>query len=482
MLQRYHLLRCAAENPALQTLLRESCRRDIGFWFRWFAWTFDPRCEQPIRAFLPHPFQWTLISRLCAAIDQGEDLLIEKSRDMGVSWTVLLVFQYYWLFRPGAHFLLGSRKEDLVDRKGDLATLFEKLRFNLSWTPRWLAPQGFFARLHDHQLRLLNPENGNLIAGESSNPHFARGGRYRAILMDEFPVWPMDDSAFAAAGQSSPCRIVVGTPFGKNNRFAQLRFEGQIASLRLHWRQYPGKDDAWYARQQRRMSADELARELDIQYQLSSRDRVFTGFSEHHRAELQPLAGRKIVRSWDFGYHCPACLLIQVDDRERLLVLREVVGDRELLSGFASRVQAVCQESFPDFEFEDVCDPAGAQRSDKSALTSIEILNTLGIYPFHDRSRILDGVELIRLKLAEVADGLPALRVDDSCRHLLEAFESGYRYAANAPEQIVEEHPYEDVMDCLRYAVVHKVGLRPKQLKRPSRPAPYQPRSRYTRY
>ena len=159
-------------------------------------------------------------------------------------------------------------------------------------------------------------------------------------------------------------------------------------------------------------------------------------------------------------------------------MLHEEVGHQVLLKEFAQNVLDSGSRLFPQAVYEDVCDPAGSQKSDKHQKTSIEILNSMGVYPFYDRGRIMDGVELIRMKLSEQIDNMPALRVDKSCIKLIEAFEGGYRYPENGGENPTEEHPYEDVMDALRYAVVHKCGIATR-FKRPSRRA-FRPTDRYT--
>lgn len=479
LISRARLLQAARHSPPLQQLLLECCRRDILFWFKHFCWTFDPRLAQPHQPFVLYPYQEETVKTLAACIESGEDLLIEKSRDMGVSWLILLVYQYYWLFRKGANFHLGSRKQEAVDRKGDISTLFEKLRYNLDWLPDWMKPDGWQSGAHDNLLRLINPENGNVITGESSNENFARGGRYKSVFFDEFPFWPGQEAAYASAGQSTPCRVVVGTPYGKNNRFADLRFGGQVKTLSIHWTLHPCKDTAWYEAQKSRMSEDEIARELDINYHLSVKNRVFRNFQEIHKKTLSFIHDRKVIRSWDFGYHCPACLFIQKDSDDCLLVLAEEVGREDLLVDFARRVLARGEELFPGAQFEDICDPAGAQRSDKSAQTSIEILNSLGIYPYYGRSNIQDGIELIRMKLSARMGDKPGLMVDRSCVKLIEALEGGYRYISERSELPFEEHPYEDVVDCLRYAVMAKCGI---LCRNPKKPKPRTGGNRYTGY
>ncbi|MDH4378765.1 MAG: hypothetical protein QE263_02520 [Vampirovibrionales bacterium] len=472
--QRAALLSAAAHNVALQQLLTEQFRRDPKAFCNAVVWTLDPRESPVIRPFVLYPFQQDTLDSLHASAQCGEDVLIEKSRDMGVSWLVLAWMLHQWLFSKGSQFLVGSRKLDYVDNPGDPTSLFEKLRFMLRQLPPWLLPKGFTVDKHATKLRLRNPATGSVIVGESANPQFSRGGRYKAIFMDEFPFWANDDTAWAAAGQSSPCRMVVGTPYGKHNTFARLRFEGQIKVLTLHWRRHPHKNAEWYAQQTRRLSPDEIARELDINYNLSVANRVFPHFGEEHKAEvLEPIEGKRLVRVWDFGYHCPCCVVLQVDGDGQVRVLHEMVGHQEVLKPFAQRVLQQCQSDYPDWPFEDLCDPAGSQKSDKSDHTSIDILNSLGVYPYHERTRIQRGLELIRHKLLPQASGQVGLVVHRRCTNLIDAFEGGYRYASPQHEVPLEEHPFEDVMDCLRYGVIFKCDFEKDKTHKRYRPPTY---------
>lgn len=479
--KRLILLSQCAQSVEKQAMVLELCRRDINTWFSLLAWTFDPRTQPGPLPFHLYPFQKEALQKICHAIEHGEDLLIEKSRDMGMSWLILLTFLWYWRFQPGSHFLVGSRRQDAVDNKGDRGSLLEKCRFALSYLPQWALPDGFNLKQHTPLLKIINPANGNTIVGESSNPQFSRGGRYRAILMDEFPFWQHDDSAFAAAGQSSPCRLLVGTPYGKHNTFAQLRFGGNFNVLTCHWQDHPDKDDDWYAEQAKRMSANELARELDINYNLSLANRVFMDFGPQHVVdELPVLANQRIIRCWDFGYHCPAVVIAQIDDNGVVRVLKELVGHQTVLATFAQGVLEVCEKDFGSRAmFEDLCDPAGSQKSDKGDRTSVDVLNSLGVYPYYQRTRILRGIELIRQKLIGQPDDSgemqPQLLINrHQCKHLIDAFEGGYRYPNEDSELPLEEHPYEDVMDCLRYIIAikcdfNRAGENPRFHHRPKR-------------
>lgn len=479
--ERATLLQKAEEDIELQQYLLRACQLDPVYWFNTFCWTFDPRRETSDLPFELYPFQEDFVRQLAKSIENGGDVLVEKSRDMGISWLVLLTFQYFWLFHAGANFHLGSRKEEYVDKKGDISTLFEKLRYNLSWLPKWMKP-GYEEKNHSLYMRLIHPKTGNIITGESSNANFARGGRYKAILFDEFPFWDLQDLAYASAGPASPCRVVVGTPYGKSNRFARLRFEGEIKVISLHWKQHPLKDDAWYAEQKKRMTKDELAREHDISYEHSVEGIVFGELTEQHvikeEYSFNPYLGT--IVAFDFG-RTMVGLISQKDNYGRLHIFKEFVIDPTGKWGYKGEntpdLGRIVQGYLGDLEIKSrvdyVCDPAGNSPDHRTKTTDVQTLEGMGFRPLQFmkaqkmREREKQGVSFIKKKLSErIGDAESILIYESGCPILLEAFRSGYRYkqdhAGNITDTIHGEHPYEDVMDCLRYTLIEKFSIEGK--------------------
>jgi len=230
----------------------EACRRDVLAFMDLFCVTKDPRRVPDVLPWISYDFQLGAVRDIEAAIDTGEDLLIDKSRDMGASWMVLYVLLHKWLFESGSDIRIGSRKEEFVDKPKIIDTLFEKLRFTLEHLPYWLMPEGFDWKKHSTFMKLYNPKLGNTIVGESANPSFGSGGRSKAILLDEFAKW--DDSIAIAAWTSTAdvtkCRLAVSTPVGSGNKFAQLALgtgEETIKRISLHWTLHPHKaKDAYY--------------------------------------------------------------------------------------------------------------------------------------------------------------------------------------------------------------------------------------------
>lgn len=279
---RLDLLINCHNNESLMANLKELCRRDILFWVNCFCFTYNPRKTPSAIPFVTYEYEDNLILKLVDCIQNQKDILIDKSRDMGVTWCVLLVYCWFWQFGgEGKDFLLGSRKEVLIDVFGDMSTLFEKMRFLIRTQPAWLHPSGLDIRNHFNYMKIINPETKSSIMGEATNGSFSRGGRYRSIFLDEFAFWDVDAAAWRASADSSNCRIVVSTPCGFNNQFARLRHSESIEVLSLHWKLHPEKDQAWYDNECRRRNNDavEIAQELDINYE-GSEEGVLFEFNE----------------------------------------------------------------------------------------------------------------------------------------------------------------------------------------------------------
>lgn len=292
-------------DPIYQAKVKELFHRDILFAFNAFFYTLDVR-RRPFhhQPFCTYPYQDKVLLKLVAHINKGEDCPIEKSRDMGASWMIIMVFVWFWL-KPegGTDFLLGSRIEDYVDKKGDMRTLMEKARYALRKLPKFLRPKGFNFKKHDNFMRLQNPETGSSITGESNNANFSTGGRYAAVLFDEFAKWEgTDKAAWTSAGDATPCRIPNSTPFGAAGQHYDLVTDPSKDKIRLHWSLHPlkaeggycnwprKKDDEgfveedlerlvrspWYDKECQRRSALEVAQELDIDY-IGAGNPVFDG-------------------------------------------------------------------------------------------------------------------------------------------------------------------------------------------------------------
>ena len=284
-----------------RAFVKELSKRDPKYFIDMFAWTFDPRAEGNVRhrPFILYPFQRDEIDKIEQHFRDGKDMLTEKSRDMGVSWLYAAWLFHKWLFEKDFTALIGSRKEDLVDNR-QTDSLFGKLDYLIRFCPKWILPAGFELTKHRLALKLINPENGNTILGESANPDFSRGGRYSVILFDEFAFWDWADRAWSAAGDASKVKFPVSTPNG-SNFFKFLRFSGKIDVSTINWKLHPDKDEAWYANERKKRLPEDMAQEVDIAYERSNKGRVYEDFEMVPYGKFEYNEHWPVYVSWDYG-------------------------------------------------------------------------------------------------------------------------------------------------------------------------------------
>ncbi|MBD3224936.1 MAG: hypothetical protein GF313_09410 [Caldithrix sp.] len=330
------------DNPEVALLEKTLCLMDydpsaseptgIIRFFENHLWTHEPRghilnmygkefMKTSALPFLLFDFQKRAVLEICNHIDIGRDILIDKSRDMGISWLIIggVLLYYWWKPDSGNDFLAGSRKLEYVDKKGATDTLFEKFRYNLYRLHPSMFPAGFNENKHDNVAYINNPDSGSYMKGEANNANFATSGRYKAIFADEFSKWEeTDGQAWTSMGDSSPCRIVVSTPWGMGRKFANLRFSEAIDVLTFHWSEHPikgagkwrgehpfkkSKDvwlSAWYLDECERRKDDYLTnigQELDIDY-LSSGTPYFDNLLLQER--YKETLNKYEVKEYDF--------------------------------------------------------------------------------------------------------------------------------------------------------------------------------------
>ena len=220
-----------------------ACKVDPIFFFNNFCWTPNDKFEQYHFPFILYDYQEEYVNWLKQHIETGKDCLVEKSREMGITWMNMTLFLWFWLFSDNFNALVGSYKQELVDDKTK-DSLFGMLDYNLMNLPKWMLPKRFSLRNNRNMMKLVNPENQNVIKGDTMNPEFGRGSRRTAIFMDEGAYWEYFQDSWNSCGDTANCRITVSTPNGYN-AFAELRNSG-IDIKTIHWRLHPLKDDQWY--------------------------------------------------------------------------------------------------------------------------------------------------------------------------------------------------------------------------------------------
>ena len=105
----------------------------------------------------------------------------------------MVIILWGWHFKQWDA-LVGSRKAEEVDKRGDMGTLFQKLRFMIRRLPIWIFDKPLTHNT-DKVMMMAHPVHGAVIAGEGNNQDFGRSDRKKLCFLDEFTSWEQTDIA-----------------------------------------------------------------------------------------------------------------------------------------------------------------------------------------------------------------------------------------------------------------------------------------------
>lgn len=287
-----------------------ACSQSFLFWCNSSIWTFRQKIvgsdglELPVSAsachipFVTWPVQDEAAESMIAAITEGKDINFEKSRDMGATWLMLAIADWFFLFRKSVNIGAVSRKEVLVDKPGDMDSLFEKIRYIHRMLPVWQLPP-----IKDTYMFLHNLEMDSTITGESTNADVGRGGRKMFYIVDEAAFIRNAEEVEGALSQNTVCQAWVSTPHGPSTQFHKRILEHRGVLVQLPWYRHPEKSigarqvvdetgrvrwtSPWYEAQQGKYSKKTIAQEIDMDH--GQAGDMFFDYTEltRHRADHQ---------------------------------------------------------------------------------------------------------------------------------------------------------------------------------------------------
>jgi len=390
-----------------------------------------------------------------------QKVLIEKSRQMIISWIVVAYCVWGLLFVDNFQALLISRKEELVDSRGDLKSLFAKARYILRNLPKHLKPSD--NQLEMRHMHISYKARGSALTGESSNSESGRGGSYSVVLMDEAAFIPYSESVYGAVvSAAKELIILVSTPNGKANIFYRLRYTQNTGFIiiTLHWRLRPERNEKWYHNQCQALGFNKMliARELDISYEDSAEGKVFDiktpevviPFNlENIREDI--FRGCPVFTGWDFGFSDPTAYLIIIAKGDGYYIIDDYAMNKQPVEfHFNQWKQSV--ERFGIRNVVHYADPAGQARPQDGGKSLFEQYLDKGIMFQEGINSHILGVSAIQALLST-----KKLFIYDNCRHITEALAQA-RYPVDRLGQVkgekYEHNEHSHILDCLRYAIV----------------------------
>jgi len=275
-------------------------------------------------------------------VQEPSNTLVEKTRQMLMSWAWMVVFLWDITFKKNWGNMLLSRRKTEVDDGGAVSShdsLLGKVRHLWLALPPYLQPP-----LQFHYMVVRHIALNSYIRGEVGTVKAGRGRATKRALMDEAAWVDNSEAIFTGIRQAAKNgTILTSTPNGTANVFARIRFDQHTTFKRFtfHWTRHPEKSaglyctcgwradpasptppvdqlqahpcgnrlktpsfgpeprSPWYNHEVRDMTPEQVASELDISYEKSRRGRVYGAFDSvrqtlNHQRLIDPATGRPL--------------------------------------------------------------------------------------------------------------------------------------------------------------------------------------------
>lgn len=444
----------AADARKWQAQEYRRCAEDNVYWCNQYAWTIDARKTPAIVPLILFPFQ----VRLYKQLDKFLDTFIDKSRQMGISWTIMSWQLHKVLYTKGFNALNISRKESEVQDAGNtFNSLFGRLEFIYKRLPQFLRPS-----IHNPYLTFQVPGMSSVIKGESSNPKAGRDSQYKFIFIDEAAHIECLDEMWKGCRSASNSICLNSTPPQRktNNKFAEIKDikESGFTHMSFHWTEHPDYNETWYKKKTASMTPQEIAQELEIKYDGALTNLSYPEFRQdkhvlRHKIWLNPKF--PLLCFMDFGLSGEVHLFAQKDYDDRLFFIlyrlyRNMLTPelyREFLKSLGHLGYA---RPIKDMIF--VGDKSGNKRDRTSKMSVIEEYKVVSNGAIDIKSKELQNDEKMRAMKACLKNnikGQPQFNIsyEDSCLEFVDCMKSmelnpkgndhldnDYTHAVNAAE------------------------------------------------
>ena len=440
------------------TMIRVS--RDPWAFLTEFVKTQDP--AKGTLAFPDYPYLKDFVTH----IESERLLLVPKSRQMLVTWTMAALFLWRALFRAPGMYLFLSRNERCAEE------LLERVRFIFGQLPDYMKPK----LTANSREEIAFGKYGARILSLPASPNGPRMYSPSGVFWDEMAFTPFDEQIWAAlkpALDSGGSFVGVSSSGGGNNLFAKMVLESAPSPSpspteveegrrspffvhRIHYLEHPERrTEEWKRAAAAGLTQVRWRMEQEISFE-NATDLVYSEFDPQRHIlaeEWNVHSGWEIYRTIDFGYRHPYVLWIQRTPEDGFIIFDEWAGQDRTTEEMLLAIRNI------DFSYglteRDVTwsarDPAGEAKQD-TGLSPVDILRRAGMKILNRPSRVQTGIEFVKIALCDAA-GRVRLRISPKCRSLIADF-GRYRWAAGGDEP-VKDGLCDHSMDALRYFFVN---------------------------
>lgn len=376
-----------------------------------------PHGAEPFR---PYPYQAVLLS------DRSQRRLALKSRQVGLTTTAAIEVAHEAIHRPRSLSLVISR--DLVAAQNVIRTILD-IFTELDAPPRLVK---------ENQSEIVL-ENGSRVISQPATAKAGRGYTATSVVLDEHafseyaePIYRATSPTLSRGGRLT----IISTPNGQTNLFYRLwqgMEGGDWSRHRIHWRDCPAFDDAWYERERPRYTSEQWASEFDLDF-VTSGGAAFDpddvdAMREGWEGLQPPEEGRRYISGWDIGRRRDPTVGITLDITE---LPYQVVAYTRLVRAQYAQSAAAIDATAGDYgeavvESNSIGDPLiemvaaqvrpfnTSQRTKANALQRLvrlveqghilcgvdQVLSELKSYQWEDKGIVQDSVMALAIALAD---------------------------------------------------------------------------------
>jgi len=230
---------------------------------------------------------WSAIQMWSKPVNERTEptsIFSEKSRQMWFSWLFAWLQLYAFIFHNMKSTYI-SMKADEVDLKWDIKSHFEKIRFMIRWLPEWMLPEWLEKESwteNNKSMSIWRADWTWVIKWESANENAWRWGTVNFTIFDEMAFMANATAINKSVASTCPCRFFNSTPNWEWNEYYRMRelaIDNKVRYHKCHWSENPYYTPEWYKWKTSDMTKEQIAQELEIDYNVAIKWRVYAWFN-----------------------------------------------------------------------------------------------------------------------------------------------------------------------------------------------------------
>ena len=271
-----------------------------------------PNYHNAIKPFFMFDYQKKIILKLMDSEQSlGEHtILVDKPREMGLTWIVCAYMTWRWLFTPQWSGFILSRTESEVDDGSTSPdnSIMGKIRWSIERLPPFIMPEGFQAKGRkgtstDMNLKMQNPVMQSSINGSSTNTSAGRSRRYSFTFVDECFFIENFSSVYRSLESVSRVKLFASSS-KEGSKFK--KFTEMVAAkddyISLKWSDHPWKDAEWFKELERKAEFDpEIMKEAVVSYAVNPKSQYYPQIKDAKLAPLVYDKNKPLFCSLDIG-------------------------------------------------------------------------------------------------------------------------------------------------------------------------------------